>query len=65
MPAMSTWGEVIAVSAVGLGTTSSVPLGVAIGLYVESIHKGGSLVVLPTVAGFLLALYMPLVAASV
>ena len=31
----------------------------------ESIHEGGSLVVLPTVAGFLLALYLPLAEAFV
>jgi hypothetical protein len=31
----------------------------------ESIHDGGSLVVLPTVAGFLVALYMPLPASFV
>jgi zinc transporter ZupT len=31
----------------------------------ESIHEGGSLVVLPTVAGFLVALYLPLAEAFV
>ena len=54
MPAMTTWGEVIAVSAVGLATTSSVPLGVAVGLYVP-ISKRVLACILAFAAGALIS----------
>ena len=51
---MTTWGEMIAVSAVGLATTSSVPLGVAIGLYVP-ISKRVLACILAFAAGALIS----------
>ncbi len=51
---MTTWGEVFAVAGVGIATTSSVPLGVAVGLYVP-ISKRVLACILAFAAGALIS----------